>query len=91
MKTGTAKTERNVNVTEPTEGEYKGSPMLSIPTDDPKWPITMGAKKWGFIVAHLDAIKGFVAKHNIVEDTEAAACAALGITKEQLAALKGGK
>jgi hypothetical protein len=78
-------------VTAPTEGEWKGNPTLSLPSDDPKWPITMGIKKWRFVVRHLAAVQAFVAKHPEHENTEEAAMAALGITPEQLAALRAAK
>lgn len=83
--------ERNVNVTTVTESDYKGSPMLSIPTSNPKYPVTMGVKKWAEVIKHVKAIEAFVAKHNIVTDTEEAALAALGITAEELAMLRAGK
>lgn len=79
-------------VTVPTEGEFKGTPTLSLPMDDPKYPLTMGVKKWRTVLTHIKAVEAFLAKHPAEEsDSEDELCAKLGITKEQLAGMRGGK
>lgn len=78
------------DVTVPTEGEYKGTPTLSIP--DPtnvKFPITMGVRKWREVMKHRGAIEAFLAKHPETEsESEEELCAKLGITPEQLAGMR---
>ncbi len=48
-----------------TESEFKGSPMLVLSqgTDD-RFPFQFGLKKAKLILEHLEAIKGFVEKHD---------------------------
>lgn len=69
--------ERNVNVTTPTEGEWKGAPSLSLPTDNPKYPVTMCLPKWRIIVKHMDAVKAFVEKHSQPDEVSEKAAATM--------------
>lgn len=45
-----------------TEGTFKGGPTLALDSAS-EYPFRFGLKKAQLIVAHLDAIKAFVAKH----------------------------
>lgn len=54
---------RNISVTTPTEGEYKGTATLALPMKDASYPFTFGIEKARVIVKHIEAVKAFVAKH----------------------------
>ena len=56
-----------VNVTTVTVGEYKGKPTISLPTDNPKFPVTFGLAKAKAILAHIDEIDAFVREHSTEE------------------------
>ena len=49
---------------EPTEGEYKGYPTLSLPVGPDGDPFTFGIAKARAILMHLSAIEEFVAKYS---------------------------
>ncbi len=46
------------------ESSYKGCPTLSLNSDS-KYPFTFGVAKAKAILANVDAIKAFVAKHEV--------------------------
>ena len=51
-------------MSEVSESEYKGNPMIVIkqgPED--KFPFQFGVKKAKLVLAHIEDIKAFVAKH----------------------------
>ncbi len=51
-------------MSEVSEGEYKGNPMCIIKSaPDDKFPFQFGIKKAKLILAHVEDIKKFVAKH----------------------------
>lgn len=51
-------------MSEVTEGDYKGTPMLIIrSTPQDKFPFQFGIKKARLILDHLDDIREFVEKH----------------------------
>jgi hypothetical protein len=55
------------------KGEYKGKPVLSLLRNaEDKKPLRFGLVKAGLILAHLDDIKSFRAKHAKQEATAAA-------------------
>lgn len=51
---------RKEPVTEPTVGEYKGYPTITIPLGDDR-DFSFGVKKAQAIVEHIEAIKKFAA------------------------------
>jgi hypothetical protein len=51
-------------MSEVSESEYKGNPMIVIKsTAEDKFPFQFGVKKAKLILAHVDDIKKFVEKH----------------------------
>jgi hypothetical protein len=51
---------------EVTIGEYKGSPVISLPlTADGKYPFTFGLSKAKIILKYIDDINKFVEKYDI--------------------------
>ena len=78
------KSPRNVNVTVPTEGEWRGEPSLSLPTDNPAFPVTMCLPKWRIIEKHWEShVKPFLAKHpqrDTSDDTAAVLAKVMGIS-----------
>lgn len=54
----------NLDVTTVEESEYKGKPILSLPTPGKaKFPFSFGLAKARLILAHIDEIDSFVTKH----------------------------
>lgn len=52
-------------MSEASESEYKGNPMLVLKnTPDDKFPFQFGLKKAKSIMAHLDDIKRFIEKYD---------------------------
>lgn len=49
---------------EPTEGEYKGFPTLSLPVGEDGKPFSFGVAKAKAIIMFLPAIKRFVDEHS---------------------------
>lgn len=49
---------------EVTIGEYKGSPTISLPTGNPKFPFTFGLTKAKLILTYLEDIKKFVEEND---------------------------
>jgi hypothetical protein len=82
-----SKFDRNISVTTPTEGEFKGNPTISLPTDDPKWPMTFGVAKARAIVTHIEAVRAFVAKHAPAVKKPDAAALVAAMSAEERAAL----
>ena len=57
--------EENEKKMEVTIGEYKGSPVISLPiTPDGKFPFTFGLGKAKAILKYIDEIRNFVEKHD---------------------------
>jgi hypothetical protein len=57
--------EENVKKLEVTIGEYKGSPVITLPLSaDGKFPFTIGLAKAKVILKYLDEIKKFVDEHD---------------------------
>jgi hypothetical protein len=57
--------EENVKKLEVTIGEYKGSPVITLPLSaDGKFPFTFGLAKAKVILKYLDEIKKFVDEHD---------------------------
>jgi hypothetical protein len=57
--------EENDKKLEVTIGEYKGSPVISLPLSaDGKFPFTFGLAKAKTILKYLDEIKKFVDEHD---------------------------
>ena len=55
--------EENEKKMEVTIGEYKGSPVISLPiTPDGKFPFTFGLGKAKAILKYIDEIRNFVEK-----------------------------
>lgn len=51
-------------MSEVSESEYKGNPMIVIKsTAEDKFPFQFGVKKAKLVLAHVEDIKKFVAKH----------------------------
>lgn len=51
-------------MSEVSESEYKGNPMIVIKaTPEDKFPFQFGVKKAKLVLAHIEDIKKFVAKH----------------------------
>jgi hypothetical protein len=51
-------------MSEVSESEYKGNPMIVIrSTAEDKFPFQFGVKKARLILAHIEDIKKFVEKH----------------------------
>lgn len=73
-------------VTVPTEGDYKGSPTLTLPLGNER-DFTFGVTKALAIITHLDAVKAFAAKHRKADatlDKARAALKAQGLTDEEI-------
>jgi hypothetical protein len=52
-------------MSEVSESEYKGNPMMVIKsTPDDKFPFQFGVKKAKLVLAHVEDIKAFIAKHD---------------------------
>jgi hypothetical protein len=52
-------------MSEASESEFKGNPMLVLKNDpNDKFPFQFGLKKAKLVVAHLEDIKKFIAKHD---------------------------
>jgi hypothetical protein len=52
-------------MSEVSESEYKGSPILVIKsTTEDKFPFQFGVKKAKLVLAHIEDIKKFVEKHD---------------------------
>lgn len=51
---------KHQNVTEPTRSQYKGSPILTLPTGN-GYGFSFGLRKAQSIIDHLEAIKSFIA------------------------------
>ncbi len=52
-------------MSEVSESEYKGNPMLVIKsTPEDKFPFQFGIKKAKLILAHVEEIKAFVGKYD---------------------------
>ena len=47
----------------PTEGSYKGSPTIMLPDTNGGRPVVFGLRKARAILANLDAVQSFVARH----------------------------
>ncbi len=45
-------------------GEYKGSPTISLPTGNPRFPFTFGLTKAKLILAYIEDIKKFVEEND---------------------------
>ena len=57
--------EENEKKMEVTIGEYKGSPVISLPiTPDGKFPFSFGLGKAKAILKYIDEIRNFVEKHD---------------------------
>ncbi len=55
-------------MSEAKEGEFKGSPVLSLANGpEDKYPFTFGVRKAKLILDHIDDIKKFVEKHSSPE------------------------
>ncbi len=55
------------------EGEFKGKPVLGLYRNEgDKYPFQFGVAKAGLILAHVEEIKAFQAKHGKQEATAAA-------------------
>ncbi len=51
-------------MSEVSESEYKGNPMIVIKANaDDKFPFQFGVKKAKLVLAHIDDIKKFIEKH----------------------------
>ena len=84
-----SKTEREA-VTEVSETEYKGHPLLVLPDPDaPEYPVQLGVKKLRVVLAHIERVQAFVAKHEpqVNEDRVEKMMALAGISREQALAL----
>ena len=70
----------------------RGIPFLLIPTDQPKYPLGMGVRKCKAVLANLEGIRAFVAKHDKPESgpvNMATLAAAVGrMTDEERAKLR---
>lgn len=53
--------DRDQEVTEVTESEYKGSPVLILPSG--RFPFSFGVSKAKLVLKYIEEIKQFVAKH----------------------------
>jgi len=52
-------------MSEVSESEYKGNPMIVIKSQpDDKFPFQFGVKKAKLVIAHIEDIKAFIAKHD---------------------------
>ena len=52
-------------MSEVSESEFKGNPMIVIKsTPDDKFPFQFGVKKAKLVLAHVEDIKAFIAKHD---------------------------
>ena len=52
-------------MSEVSESEYKGNPMIVIKNNaEDKFPFQFGVKKAKLVLAHVEDIKAFVAKHD---------------------------
>ncbi|MDR3665351.1 MAG: hypothetical protein P4L35_00785 [Ignavibacteriaceae bacterium] len=57
--------EENTKKLDVTIGEYKGSPVITLPlTTDGKFPFTFGLGKAKVILKYIDEIKKFVDDHD---------------------------
>jgi hypothetical protein len=57
--------EENVKKLDVTIGEYKGSPVITLPLSaDGKFPFTFGLGKAKAILKYIDEIKKFVDEHD---------------------------
>lgn len=56
----------------PVESEFKGHPVLTLPNpENPEEPgIQLGVKKLKAVIANLDAVKAFIAKHGAPKVTK---------------------
>jgi hypothetical protein len=78
----------DVAVTTVCEGQYNGFPMLILPVaGKPNNPIQLGVKKVAAVLAHLDAARAFVAKHE-VKPAQALAAQVAAMSAADRAALK---
>ena len=50
-------------IMQPTESEFKGNPILALPTDTGR-EVRFGIAKAKTIIKHIEAIKSFVEKHS---------------------------
>ncbi len=51
-------------MSEVSESEYKGNPMIVIKQNpEDKFPFQFGVKKAKLVIAHIEDIKKFIAKH----------------------------
>jgi len=80
-------------VSAPTESTFKNYPVLTLPNpSDPSKPgVQLGTSKLRAVLAHLDAVRAFVAKHDKPKapsklDAIVAALKAAGSTPETIAA-----
>jgi len=52
-------------MSEVSESEYKGNPMIVIKSSpEDKFPFQFGVKKAKLVLAHIEDIRQFVAKHD---------------------------
>jgi len=52
-------------MSEVSESEYKGNPMIVIKSNaEDKFPFQFGVKKAKLVMAHIEEIKAFIAKHD---------------------------
>ncbi len=84
-------------VTVPTESSFKGHAVLTLPNPEAaKAPgLQFGVRKLALVLAHLDAVKAFVAKHSKPKaENQVAKLMALlkakGLSEEDIAALSEG-
>ena len=52
-------------MSEVSESEYKGNPMMVIKNNaEDKFPFQFGLKKAKLVIAHIEDIRKFIAKHD---------------------------